>query len=110
MAKSTAEAEYVALSKAASQAVYLRELGRFLGVPGTGQPLLLRGGNQAALFVANNGAEVSRVKHIDVAYHFVRGSVRVTCMSTTENAADLFTKALTADRIEYLRRMIGLNG
>ena len=115
VAKSTAEAEYIALSAATSQAVYLKEVGRFLGVPGAGEPLVLKEDNQASLFMVNNGAESSRIKHIDVAHHFVRdqvvrGNVRVTYVPTAEKAADLFTKPLAGDRHSKLRRMIGLTG
>ncbi len=115
VARSTAEAEYIALGTAASQAVYLRGIGRFLGVPSTSGPLLIRGDNQASLFMVSNGAEVSRVKHIDVAHHFVkdrvaRGDIRVAYVPTSENASDLFTKALAADRHVALRRMVGLTG
>ena len=115
VAKSTAEAEYIALSATASQAVYLREIGKFLGVPGVGEPLVVRGDNQASLFMVNNGAESSRVKHIDVAHHFVRdqvvrGTVRVIYVPTAENAADLFTKPLAVDRHKMLRQLIGLTG
>ncbi len=115
VARSTAEAEYIALGTAASQAVYLRGIGRFLGVPSTNKPLLIRGDNQASLFMVSNGAEVSRVKHIDVAHHFVkdrvaRGDIRVSYVSTTDNASDLFTKALPVERHTALRRMIGLTG
>ena len=38
----------------------------------------------------------------------MKGNLRVVYVPTAENAADLFTKPLSADRHSKLRQMIGL--
>jgi len=54
-----------------------------------------------------------RTKHIDVVYHFIRehqrqGDIDIRFVSTTQQFADLLTKALPADRFCHLRQAIGL--
>ena len=64
--------------------------------------------NQGAIGLAKNPVLHQRTKHIDIRYHFIRervkgGDVQPVYVSTKEQWADLLTKALDANRIEYLR-------
>ncbi|GKB96472.1 hypothetical protein Tco_0982609 [Tanacetum coccineum] len=53
------------------------------------------------------------IKHIAVRYHFIKehveiGIVELFFVGTEYQLADLFTKALSEDRFEYLVRRIGM--
>jgi hypothetical protein len=114
VAKSTAEAEYMAAASAASMAAFLKRIAHFLGTAGSSEPIPLRVDNQAALFMVSNSAEQSRVKHIDISHHFIRDLVarhlvRVTYVHTADNVADIFTKPLAGDKFFQFRHMLGMS-
>ncbi|GKE27627.1 hypothetical protein Tco_1443011 [Tanacetum coccineum] len=55
----------------------------------------------------------SKTKHIDIRYHFIkehveRGTVEIYFVGTEYQLADLFTKALSKERFEYLVHRIGM--
>ncbi|KAI0999619.1 Retrovirus-related Pol polyprotein from transposon TNT 1-94 [Podosphaera aphanis] len=99
---STAEAEYVALSEAAKQAVWVN---RLLGELHVGDAITNAGGslilsdNQSALSIAG-GTNSAKTKHIDVTCHFVREcieekKIQVKYIPTNMMLADLLTKPLS---------------
>ena len=54
-----------------------------------------------------------RSKHIDVRLHFVRdeidkGVVKVSRVSTEENAADMLTKALPAAKFKHCLKLVNM--
>ena len=100
VALSTAEAEYVAMSKVGQAVIFVRDLVEFMtGVPVAG-PTEVRADNQAALAIVEKPSTVhGRSKHIRVRYHFIRdlvnrGTVKYTCTSSETNLADVLTKPL----------------
>jgi hypothetical protein len=112
VAISTAEAEYVAGAHAAREAVWLRRVACFLGVPTT-DALPVNIDNQAALHMATNGSDSARTKHIDVAHHFLReavakGAIRMVYIATEDNPADIFTKALAGVKLTKFRGHMGV--
>ncbi len=70
VALSTAEAEYVALSQAAQECVWLRRLLSDLGMDVS--PVMILEDNQGAIAIAKNPVDHSRTKHIDIRYHYIR--------------------------------------
>jgi len=97
VAASTTEAEYIAASAAAKEAVWLRRLCSFL--TGTNAAVPLHCENQSAIALINNPVTRARTKHIDVCHHFVRdrvesGDLTVTFVRTGEQTADALTKPL----------------
>lgn len=95
---STAEAEYVALTMAAQEAVWIRRLLTDLKVP-QDHPTVLMEDNQGAICIAKNPVSHSRTKHIDVRYHYIREAlidktIELKYCPTNEMIADLFTKPL----------------
>ena len=55
----------------------------------------------------------ARTKHIEVHYHFVReqvlaGDIDLVYVGTEEQVADIFTKALGAEKLRTFRTMLGL--
>ena len=73
---STYEAEYVALSDAVEELLFLRHVCRFI-IPGKGMPSFpVFEDNQGALQLSKNPVSNSNSEHIDVRHHFLRELVR----------------------------------
>ena len=96
---STSESEYVAVSEAAKEAVWLRGMLEELGCR---QPQTsLHGDNQGSIHLANRPAIHSRTKHIDIRHHPIeRGMVKLDYVPTADQKADVLTKALPRPRHE----------
>jgi hypothetical protein len=97
VAASTAEAEYMAASHAAKEALWLRKLMSDLKIQMS--CIVIRADNQAAIKLLHNTAATPRSKHIDIQYHFVkervsRGEIDFLYIQTDLMVADIFTKAL----------------
>jgi hypothetical protein len=95
---STAEAEYVAATHAAKEAIWLCKLIGEL-FPSLITPTPLHCDNQAALKLATDDNYHARTKHIDIRYHFIRHVVATSALKlsycpTEDMVADIFTKAL----------------
>ncbi|KAG7578454.1 Retrotransposon gag domain [Arabidopsis thaliana x Arabidopsis arenosa] len=109
---SSAEAEYRAMSFTARELKWNREL---LGCFGVSHPQAMRlyCDNKAALHIAANPVFHERTKHIERDCHFIRdeiqdGSLVTAHLTTTEQPADIFTKALGSQQFAYLRRKLGM--
>ena len=103
MATSSCEAEYRVAFTTTVECVWLRRLMADLGV---GQPsaTTIYIDSQSALAVARNPVFHACTKHIEVHYHFVRervldGDIDITYVRTDEQVADIFTKALGAEKL-----------
>ena len=100
VAKSTTEAEYVALSQATQEAIYFRKLLADLGCKAD-SPTVLKDNNQGAIELPRNLRFHHRTKHIDVAFHFIReriasNEVKVVYCPSNEMLADIMTKGLAS--------------
>jgi hypothetical protein len=110
VALSTCEAELYAEAASMQEVLWLRGLMKELGLHvSTGS--VVHGDNQSAISVTKNGVKGERTKHVDVKYHFVtetveRGDVTLKWIPTTEQQADIFTKALAAPVFEHLRKQL----
>ena len=98
VALSSMEAEYMALTHAAQEATWLRNLFSEIGLTLKG-PIEINADNHAAIIHANEIMVLSRSKHIDIRHHFIRsslqrGDTKLQQCGTKENLADLFTKKL----------------
>ncbi|ODQ69604.1 hypothetical protein LIPSTDRAFT_32455, partial [Lipomyces starkeyi NRRL Y-11557] len=107
VALSTAEAEYMALSEAATEALYLRQLLRELHYSQL-VPTVIYENNQSYISMAYNPTFHARSKHIDIRYHFIRErieskEVALVHKPTEDMLADVFTKALARERFQRLR-------
>ena len=110
VALSSCEAEIMAASEAAKEALYLN---RFLGELDLRHPdpLELASDNQGAVDLAYNPEHHQRTKHIERRHFFIREAVermeiRVPFVRTADNLADFFTKPLTSKQFFALRDII----
>jgi hypothetical protein len=99
VAQSSAEAEYIASSETAKEAVWLRSLISTVKGREIEEPTMLNVDNQAAISIIKNPVCSSRTKHIELRYHLVRDYyerkiISVQHVPTESNAADLLTKPL----------------
>lgn len=112
VATSSSEAEYIALSSAVSEAVWLSGILDDLKLKNS-SPVTIYEDNQGCIGMAKN-CESKRSKHIDVKHHFVRdhisnGNVRIEYVRTEDQLADLFTKPMDAGRLGQLGRRLGIS-
>ena len=112
MALSSAEAEYMAASLAACEAIWMRNIlaGLFrLHL----EPTVIYCDNQSCIKLSSNPVFHDRSKHIDIRYHHIRDCVqrRIMMLSyvpTEDQDADILTKALTRSKFEFHRGRIGI--
>ena len=74
MALSTTEAEYMVITHAAKEVVWLQLLLQELGHKDK-SPLTIYEDNQGSISLSKNPVYHSRTKHIDIRYHFIREKV-----------------------------------
>jgi hypothetical protein len=111
VALSSAEAEYMAASLAACEALWLRKL--LLGLFRQElEATVIHCDNQSCIKLSENPVFHDRSKHIDIRYHFIldcvqRGALRLDYIQTNEKIADN-TKSLNRQKFMKLRDQMGL--
>jgi hypothetical protein len=106
------KAEYMEATTVACQSIWLAWLlTDMLGVE-SGTPQLLID-NQSAIALSKNPVCHDRSKHINVQFHFIRecikeGRIKLDFVATTNQVADLLTKALGRVCIQDLHGRIGV--
>jgi hypothetical protein len=112
VAKSSTEAEYRALASATCELQWLNYLLKDLNVICSKQPVLYCD-NISALHIAANPVFHERTKHLEIDCHIVRqkvqeGLMKLLPLSTLDQTADLFTKALHPARFQLLVSKLGM--
>jgi len=114
MADSTIEAEYIAASEAAKEAVWIRKFITELGVvPSISDPIDLYCDNNGAMAQAKEPRSHQKSKHIQRRYYLIReiidrGDVKTRRVSTDANVADPLTKPLPQPKHESHTAAIGI--
>jgi hypothetical protein len=121
VAMSTLEAEYIASSEASREGRWLLQLCKDIkhnrnnknNKNNKTKPLPILCDNEGPLAHITNRVIKSRTKHIDVCYHnsrdlHERGIVNYSWISTHENVADIFTKALERQKHDKFTKAMGL--
>jgi hypothetical protein len=106
VSRSSTEAEYRSLATGAAELTWLRQVICDLGLYLASAPIMWCD-NTSALALASNPVFHGRTKHIEVDYHFVRecvvrGDICLQFISTDDQVADIFTKALSTPRFQRL--------
>ena len=100
-ADSTTEAEYIAASEAAKEAVWIKKFLIELGVvPSASDPIKVYCDNTGAVAQAKEPRSNNRNKHVHRRYHLIREivanrDIELERVPTADNLADPFTKALS---------------
>ena len=111
VALSTTEAEYVAATHAAKEAMWIHS---FLSdLFGDSSPTTLFCDNQSAISLAHNDQFHARTKHIDIRFHFIRwiveeGKIKLLYCPTDSQVADVLTKALPSTKAKHFASLFGL--
>jgi len=113
VARSSTEAEYKALADTTSELLWVLSLLTELGHTPKAN-LVIYCDNLGATHLSANPVFHSRMKHIVLAYHFVRenvqnGKFRVSFVSTDDQLADILTKHLLRPRFDYLLSKLHLS-
>ncbi|GJV00164.1 retrovirus-related pol polyprotein from transposon TNT 1-94 [Tanacetum coccineum] len=102
---SSTEAEYIALSDCCAQVLWMRSQLTDYGLGFN--KILMYCDNKSTITLCCNNVQHSRSKHIDIRYHFIKeqvenGVVELYFVRTEYQLAEIFTKALCRERIEFL--------
>jgi hypothetical protein len=112
VALSSCEAEYIATTTAATQALWLsRMLTELLGKKV--DVVELKVDSKFALALAKNPVFHERNKHICIKYHFIRdcledGSIKASHIATTDQLADILTESPEKSKFQEMRERIRL--
>ncbi|CAH9103703.1 unnamed protein product [Cuscuta epithymum] len=111
VSRSSAEAEYHYMAALTTELKWLKSL-LSLGVDHP-QAMPLFCDSKSALHIAHNRVFHERAKHIEVDCHYVRdaiheGLITTQHVSTTDQLADIFTKALGKQQFSYLFHKSGI--
>ncbi|GJS67233.1 hypothetical protein Tco_0681797 [Tanacetum coccineum] len=111
VAISSTEAEYIALSGCCAQILWMRSQLTDYGFGFNKIPMYCD--NKSAIALCCNNVQHSRSKHIDIRFHFIKehvenGVIELYFVNTEYQLADIFTKALGRNRIEFLINKLGM--
>ncbi len=112
VAQSSTEAKCRSATIVACEVVWLQkllsELEQLMDVP-----LVIYCDNISSILLANNPVYHVRTKHIEVHYHFIKEKVlakkiNLIHVSTEDQVVDIFTKALSTDKLRKFRKMLSV--
>ena len=109
VALSTTEAEYIALSDAVKEGVWLKHFAEELGFPQDSVEIFCD--SQSGIALSKNAVYHEKTKHVATKYHFIRdlitaGEVQVLKIATEYNPADIFTKVLPVFKFREALRLL----
>jgi transposase InsO family protein len=107
VALSSTEAEYIALSEASQEAVWLKGICSDFNI-NMSKAIVIQADNQSCIKMTDCEKFSNRSKHIDTKYHFIKdlknnNVISLKYVSSENNVADLLTKPLGSTRIKFLR-------
>lgn len=110
VALSTTEAEYMAVTEAIKENLWLKGLFAELSLHQGG--IIIFCDSQSVIHLSKDQMYHERTKHIDINYHFIRetiaeGKVSVQKINTRDNLADMFTKSLPVSKFKICLNLIG---
>ncbi|GJS05372.1 transposable element [Tanacetum coccineum] len=109
VALSTTEAEYMALTEAAKEGIWLKGLIEDLGFPQDQATVFCD--SMSAICLAKDQVYHDRTKHIDVRYHFIRSErrIKVEKIGTQDNPADVFTKPVPLSKFRRCLDLLNID-
>jgi histone deacetylase 1/2 len=113
VSRSSTEAEYKALANATAELIWVEALLTELGVKLKEKPSIWCD-NLGATYLSANPVFHARTKHIEIDFHFVRERVAnqklaIRFISSKDQIADGFTKALPVKKLDEFKRNLNLS-
>jgi hypothetical protein len=113
VALSSTEAEFIALTHAAKEALWLRQFIAEVFQP-LHFPIRLFSDNQSAITIAYGNQLHARTKHFDIRLYFLRNAIEdkklsIEYLSTDQMVADILTKGLPNTRNKILAEKLGMH-
>lgn len=111
VALSTTEAEFIAITEACKEELWLKKFLQELGLKQ--EKYVLYCDSQSAIHLSKNSTFHSRSKHIDVRYHWIRDVLdskllQLEKVHTDDNISDMLTKTLSRDKHLKCRTLAGM--
>ncbi|GJT58351.1 retrovirus-related pol polyprotein from transposon TNT 1-94 [Tanacetum coccineum] len=108
---SSTKAEYITLSVCCAQILWMRSQLTDYGLGFNKIPLYCD--NKSVIALCCNNVQHSRSKYIDIRYHFIKKQVEnrvveLYFVKTEYQLADIFTKALGRERLDFLINKLGM--
>ena len=101
VALSSSEAELGAMSEAVKEVLFILQVLNSIVIP-VETPVIVRADNMGAIFMAENANSSTRMRHIDIRWHFTRNLTKdkviqiIFCVSA-DNKSDGMTKNVPQD-------------
>ncbi|GKC37024.1 retrovirus-related pol polyprotein from transposon TNT 1-94 [Tanacetum coccineum] len=107
----TTKAEYVSAGKACQQALWMKQALVDYGIRLDDIPIMCD--NKGAIDLSKNPVQHSRTKHIEIRHHFLydnvqKGNISIEKLSSEDNIANILTKPLKCEPLNYLRLGLGM--
>lgn len=112
VALSTTEAEYIAMTEAGKEMLWLTRFLQQLGIKL--EKTVIYCDSQSALDLSKNAMYHSRTKHIDIRYHWLRLAVEehqfiLEKIHTDKNPTDMMTKVVTREKLQLSAGLAGMD-
>ena len=112
VARSSAEAEFRALSYGICEGIWLQRMLNELGIV-QNCPMQLLCDNKAAISIAKNPVHHDRTKHVEIDRHFIKekldnGTATLEYVPSSMQTADILTKGLSKTIYATLRSNLGM--
>ena len=112
LSRSSAEAEYRSMASATCEIIWLTNLLGDMGVKNL-LPVVLYCDNSSALQIASNPVFHEKTKHFEIDVHLVRekvsaGVIKTEKIHTSQQIADVLTKALGIEQHKFLCDKLGM--
>jgi hypothetical protein len=114
VSRSSTKAEYKAIANATAEIIWIQALLEELGLV-KHRAAALWCDNLGTTYMSANPVFHARTKHVEIDYHFVRERVAskqliIRFISTGDQIADGFTKAISAQKLKKLQYNLNLGG
>lgn len=112
-ARSSAEAELIAVEECCTYVVHMRYLCHELGIPVDGPTMIGQDNQSAMIIAANGGGSFKRTKHMVGKFGYLKerldhGDAYLHYVSTKAMLADMFTKPVTKDILDRHCFLLGI--
>ena len=111
MSRSSMESKLIAGSFTLAEGIWLNKLGNDFHIKFTLIPIFTD--NQSTIAYSKNKINNSRMKHINIHYHYMREqivarNIKIIYIKTAENPADILTKPLSPCKHLCILELLGL--